>query len=150
MVDILKTAERRGAPIPATPVASHPKVQRILVVDDSITTRTLEKQILEHMGYAVAIAVNGREALELARREVRDAPFDLVISDLMMPIMNGYELTAAIRADKSLETLPVVLVTSMDSPDDQRLGMEAGADAYVVKGQFDQDQLLATIRRLIG
>ncbi len=148
--DVIKSAERRMAPALTATTTIVDRPSRILVVDDSITTRTLEKQILEHKGYDVSIAVNGQEALNILREAARRIPFDLVISDLMMPVMNGYELTEAIRKDEVLEHLPVVLVTSMGSVEDRRHGMEAGADAYVVKSQFDQDQLLATIRRLIG
>jgi len=150
VTDVLKSTERHTMPMQLAPPTMIVKPPRILVVDDSITTRTLEKQILEHMGYNVATAVNGREALELARKAATSAPFDLLISDMMMPIMNGLQLTEAIRADPLLEHLPVVLVTSMSSPADRQRGMEVGADAYVVKSEFDQEQLIATIQRLIG
>jgi two-component system chemotaxis sensor kinase CheA len=117
----------------------------VLVVDDSAVTRTLEKGILEAAGYRVRVAPDGVAALELLRRE----PCDLVVTDVEMPRMDGFALTAQVRADDRLRGLPVVLVTSLDSDDDRRRGVEVGADAYIVKGAFDQDRLLETIGRLI-
>jgi two-component system chemotaxis sensor kinase CheA len=118
---------------------------RILVVDDSVTTRMLEKNILEGSGYEVTIAVDGLDALEkLAAR-----PFDLVVSDVEMPRLNGFELTRQIRRDERHRELPVILVTSLSSEEDKRAGVEAGADAYITKGAFDQGNLIATIRQLL-
>ena len=117
----------------------------VLVVDDSAVTRTLEKGILEAAGYQVRVAPDGAAALELLRRE----PCDLVVTDVEMPRLDGFALTAEVRSDDRLRDLPVVLVTSLASEDDRRRGVEAGADAYIVKGAFDQDRLLETIRRLI-
>jgi two-component system chemotaxis sensor kinase CheA len=122
-----------------------PIQQRLLVVDDSATSRTLERNILSSVGYEVLTAVDGNEALALLRREA----IDLVVSDVEMPNISGVELTRRIRNDPELEHLPVVLVTSLGSEDDKRAGAEAGADAYVVKGAFDQDELLRTIGRLL-
>ncbi|HEX2157789.1 MAG TPA: hybrid sensor histidine kinase/response regulator [Actinomycetes bacterium] len=117
----------------------------VLVVDDSAVTRTLEKSILEAAGYQVRVAPDGAAALDLLGRE----PCDLVVTDIEMPRLDGFSLTARVRADERLRGLPVVLVTSLDSEDDRRRGVEVGADAYIVKGAFDQDRLLETIRRLI-
>jgi two-component system chemotaxis sensor kinase CheA len=117
----------------------------VLVVDDSAVTRTLEKSILEAAGYHVRVAPDGAAALDLLGRE----PCDLVVTDIEMPRLDGFSLTARVRADERLRGLPVVLVTSLDSEDDRRRGVEVGADAYIVKGAFDQDRLLETIRRLI-
>jgi two-component system chemotaxis sensor kinase CheA len=118
---------------------------RVLVVDDSATSRTLERNILRSAGYDVTTAVDGREALVLLHRE----SFDLVVSDVEMPVVGGIELTQRIREEAKLEHLPVVLVTSLGSDEDKRLGAEVGADAYIVKGAFDQDELLRTIGRLL-
>ncbi|MDQ4025762.1 MAG: response regulator [Actinomycetota bacterium] len=117
----------------------------ILVADDSITTRTLERNILRSAGYEVVVAADGAEAWKL----LQQGGCDLVVSDVDMPKMGGFELTQRIRADVRLRDLPVVLVTSLDDPADRERGVQAGADAYIVKGSFDQDRLLSTIRRLL-
>jgi two-component system chemotaxis sensor kinase CheA len=132
-----------AGPAPAIPDPAGPAT--VLVVDDSAVTRTLEKSILEAAGYQVRVAADGAAALDLLGRE----PCDLVVTDIEMPRLDGFSLTARVRADERLRDLPVVLVTSLDSEDDRRRGVEVGADAYIVKGAFDQDRLLETIRRLI-
>jgi two-component system, chemotaxis family, sensor kinase CheA len=134
----------RAEPRPS-PETGPARQATVLVVDDSAVTRTLEKGILEAAGYQVRVAPDGAAALELLRRE----PCDLVVTDVEMPRLDGFALTAEVRADDRLRDLPVVLVTSLASEDDRRRGVEAGADAYIVKGAFDQDRLLETIRRLI-
>jgi two-component system chemotaxis sensor kinase CheA len=120
--------------------------RRILVVDDSITTRTLEKNILEAEGYEVQLAVDGEEALAIIASQ--GAP-DLIVSDIIMPRMDGFELTRRIKTDEGTAHVPVILVTSLDSPEDKVLGIEAGGDAYIVKSSFDQTNLLETIEQLI-
>lgn len=120
-------------------------VKSILIVEDSITARTLLKNILETAGYRTRIAVDGVDALTMLRTET----FDLVVSDVDMPRMNGFELTGKIRNSREFADLPVVLVTSLDSRDDRERGVEAGANAYIVKSSFDQSNLLDAIRRLI-
>jgi two-component system, chemotaxis family, sensor kinase CheA len=132
-----------AGPAPVGPAPAAPAT--VLVVDDSAVTRTLEKSILEAAGYQVRVAPDGAAALDLLGRE----PCDLVVTDIEMPRLDGFSLTARVRADERLRALPVVLVTSLDSDDDRRRGVEVGADAYIVKGAFDQDRLLETIRRLI-
>jgi two-component system chemotaxis sensor kinase CheA len=116
-----------------------------MVVDDSIVTRMLEKSILEAAGYTVHVAADGVEAI----RALQMTPVDLVVSDVNMPNMDGLVLTQQIRADTQLRHVPIILVTSLDSPDDQVRGMEAGADAYIVKSSFSQEGLLETVGRLI-
>jgi two-component system, chemotaxis family, sensor kinase CheA len=118
---------------------------RVLVVDDSVTSRTLEKNILASAGYDVVLAVNGQAALDL----LRETEVDLVVTDVDMPLMSGIELTRAIRATKELEDLPVILVTSLAGEQDRQRGADAGADAYIVKGVFDQDELLRAVARLL-
>jgi two-component system chemotaxis sensor kinase CheA len=118
---------------------------RVLVVDDSVTTRLLEKGILENNGYEVTLAVDGVDALE----KLAGGGFDLVVSDVEMPRMNGFELTRRVRREEELRELPVILVTSLSSEEDKKTGVEAGADAYIVKGAFDQGNLIATIRQLL-
>jgi two-component system chemotaxis sensor kinase CheA len=117
----------------------------ILVAEDSITSRTLLKNILEFAGYKVKTAVDGAEALTVLATEA----FDLVVSDVEMPRMGGFDLTARIRADKRLSQLPVVLVTALDSREDRERGVDVGASAYIVKSSFDQGNLLEVVRRLI-
>lgn len=123
----------------------HSPGQRILVVDDSITTRTLEKNILEAAGFLVQTARNGLEALGL----LRTSEFDLVISDLEMPEMDGFELTRTIKTDQRWIETPVIIVTSLDTAHYKTRGMESGADAYLVKSHFDQQNLLNTVRQLV-
>jgi two-component system chemotaxis sensor kinase CheA len=117
----------------------------ILIAEDSITARTLLKNILEFAGYKVKTAIDGAEALSLLAGE----SFDLVVSDVEMPRMSGFDLTAKIRSDKRLSQLPVVLVTALDSQADRERGVDVGASAYIVKSSFDQGNLLEVVRRLI-
>jgi two-component system chemotaxis sensor kinase CheA len=121
---------------------------RVLLVDDSITTRALEKHILESAGYEVLAAADGQEAWELICRNERGLP-DLVVSDVNMPKMDGFTLTQSIKNDGRYSRMPVVLVTSLESSQDRLHGMEAGADAYIIKSTFDQRELLDTIERMI-
>lgn len=120
--------------------------QRILIVDDSITTRTLEKNILEATGYTVQVAIDGQEALDVIAAE---GPPDLIISDIVMPRVDGFELTRQIKGNPRTAHLPVILVTSLGSAEDKARGIEAGADAYIVKSAFEQTTLLETIEQLI-
>lgn len=121
------------------------KSKLILLAEDSITTRIQEKRILENAGYEVIAAVDGFEAWsQLSRYD-----FDAVVSDIMMPIMTGLELTQKIRASKAFADLPVILVTTLNSEEDRRKGLEAGADAYLSKPEFDQTVLLECLERLL-
>lgn len=129
--------------LPITPVVA-PR-RRVLVVDDSVMTRTLERTILEAAGYSVVVAADGAQALEMLNEHQVDA----IISDIEMPRMNGFELTAAVRQDERWSHLPIVLVTSLDAPEQVQRGASAGADAYIVKGRFDQNDLLQTVGRLL-
>ncbi len=117
----------------------------ILVVDDSLTTRTLERSILEAAGYQTVAAADGVEALAVLRQQA----IDLVVSDIEMPRLDGFGLTAAIRSDERLRQIPVVLITSLDAREHQERGVAVGADAYVIKSSFDQGHLLQTIGRLL-
>jgi two-component system, chemotaxis family, sensor kinase CheA len=117
----------------------------ILVVEDSITSRMLLKNILETSGYLVKTAVDGIDAISQLKTE----KFDAVVSDVDMPRMNGFNLTEKIRGDKKLAELPVVLVTALGSREDRERGIDVGANAYIVKSSFDQSNLLETLRRLI-
>ncbi len=119
--------------------------RRILVAEDSITSRTLLKTILENAGFVVTTAVDGADAFSQART----GEFDLLVSDVDMPRMSGFELTARVRADKKLSDIPVVLVTALESREDRERGIDAGADAYIVKSSFDQSNLIEVINKLI-
>jgi two-component system chemotaxis sensor kinase CheA len=142
--DLVTSVERAGPGRLGIATLAPAAPPRILVVEDSITTRTLEKNVLEAAGYRVAVAADGLAGWEALRGDA----FDLVVADIEMPRLDGLELTGRIRADPRLAELPVVLVTSRDSREDRERGAQAGADAYIVKGGFDQASLLDTIRRL--
>ena len=115
------------------------------MVEDSITARTLLKGILESAGYEVVTAFDGVDAFAA----LKTRGFDLVVSDVEMPRMNGFELTAKIRDDRGLSELPVVLVTALESREDKERGIDVGANAYIVKSSFEQSNLLEVVRRLI-
>lgn len=121
-----------------------PVTRTVLVVDDSPTTRVMERNLLEAAGYTVVLAADGIDALEVLQREA----VDVVVSDIDMPRMNGFELTSRIRGDARMSEIPIVLVTALDTPEDKRRGLEAGASAYMVKAQFDESKLLDLLSRV--
>ena len=148
----LVAAARGTAPLPiaAPPEALEPPAGRlrrgrVLVVDDALTIRELQRSILERAGYEVATAATGREAM--ARLAEDDA--DLVLTDVEMPGMDGLELTAAIRDTPALASTPVLILTTRASEEDRQRGLEAGADVYLVKSAFDERALLAAVRGLL-
>lgn len=147
VADLLKSAVKLSLagrrPTPSAP--EQRKQAAILVVEDSITARTLLKNILEGAGYRVETAVDGLDAFG----KLREGGFDLVVSDVDMPRMNGFDLTARIRRERELAEVPVVLVTALESREDRERGVEVGANAYIVKSSFDQSNLLETIKRII-
>ena len=144
--DLLKSA-LNVVPLPSRRNAAVPELRRqtILVVEDSITSRALLKNILESAGYLVSGAVDGIDALTA----LRTGQFDLVVSDVEMPRMDGFSLTSEIRADRKYSELPVILVTALDSREHKERGIEVGANAYLVKSSFDQSNLLDAVKRLI-
>lgn len=144
--DLLKSAVRQAAPPPvAVETQEAAEKHAILVVEDSITSRALLKNILESAGYLVSTAVDGMDAFTT----LKTGTFDLVVSDVDMPRMDGFDLTAKVRADKRLGEMPVVLVTALESREHRERGIDAGANAYIVKSSFDQSNLLEVVRRLI-
>ncbi|MBI4417829.1 MAG: response regulator [Ignavibacteriales bacterium] len=146
--DLMRSAVRlAGAqqPAPATETKEVERKISVLVVEDSITARTLVKSILTAAGYVVTTATDGIDALT----QLRTADFDIVVSDVDMPRMNGFDLTAKIRSDKKLADLPVILVTALESREDREHGVDVGANAYIVKSSFDQSNLLEAMRRLV-
>jgi len=151
--DLLKSAVKRAA-APFAPVATEKFAaekfeaaarQSILVVEDSITSRALLKNILESAGYRVTTAVDGMDAYTT----LKTGTFDLIVSDVEMPRMDGFDLTAKVRADKQLAKLPVVLVTALESREHRERGIDVGANAYIVKSSFDQSNLLEVVQQLI-
>jgi two-component system, chemotaxis family, sensor kinase CheA len=122
------------------------KEKTVLVVEDSVTSRALLQTILERAGYRVMTAADGIEAFAI----LKEHQFDIVVSDIDMPRMNGFSLTEKIRADERLSHLPVVLVTSLDSPEDQKHGLAVGADAYIVKSSFERKGILDIIAGILA
>lgn len=151
VADLLKSARRAGAALTRAPAAAPASKadsahHTILVAEDSITSRTLIKGILEAAGFTVKTAVDGMDAFTA----LRAGHFDLLVSDVEMPRLNGFDLTARVRADRRLAELPVILVTALETREDRERGIDVGANAYLTKGSFDEGSLLATIRQLIG
>jgi two-component system, chemotaxis family, sensor kinase CheA len=148
---ILSTAELAesvlgapGRPLLVAPAAEAVR-RRLLVADDSVTTRTLEKAILEEAGYEVTLAADGHQAWRILQEEA----IDLVVADVEMPGMDGFTLTETVRHSPALRRIPVVLVTSLSSDKDRARGLEAGADAYIVKSGFDRASLLEAVGQLL-
>jgi two-component system chemotaxis sensor kinase CheA len=146
--DLMKSAARISAApseVAAGAEKAEAKRKSILVVEDSIAARTLLKNILESAGYQVKTAIDGIDAFTVLRSE----DFDMVVSDVDMPRMNGFDLTVKVRAEQKLSDLPVVLVTALESGEDRERGIDVGANAYIVKSSFDQSNLLEVVRRLL-
>lgn len=148
--DLVRSATGRTLPARRLPVVADEAAvvewkARILVVDDSITTRTLEKNILETAGFDVRVAIDGQEAWQM----ISEQHFDLVISDVEMPNINGLELVKMIKGTEHTHQIPVILLTSLAKPEQQEAGLKAGADAYLVKSRFDQGELLQLIRAIL-
>jgi len=141
--DGLMTAAYSGKSDVAAPAA--PKLP-VLVVDDSMTTRMLEKSILESAGYSVELAVSGEEGLE----RVRARRFGMILVDVEMPGMDGFTFIEHMRADAGLRDIPAILVTSLASPEHLKRGREVGADGHIVKSEFNQAELLSSIEQLMS
>ncbi|WP_305788915.1 hybrid sensor histidine kinase/response regulator [Symbioplanes lichenis] len=140
---LVAEAARPGTGV--APPQKAPERLPILVVDDSLTTRMLERSILESAGYEVDLAASGEEGLEKARAR----EYMLFLTDIDMPGIDGFTFVAQTRADPQLAHVPAILVSSRASAEDRARGAAAGAGAYVVKGEFNQEELLAHIRRLV-
>ncbi len=146
--DLLKSVKKRGkaaAVVPKPQEEDSPQKLLVLLVEDSIATRTQEKRILENAGYEVVTAVDGLDGYN----KLRTRNFDAVISDIQMPNLDGLGLVTKIRQHKEYSELPIILVTSLASDDDKRRGAEAGANSYIPKSSFNQEVLLETLKRLI-
>jgi two-component system chemotaxis sensor kinase CheA len=140
--DGLVSAVRRGAPTQAEVAPTRP---RILVIDDSLTTRMLEQSILESAGYEVDVALSAEEGLRAARR----SRYALFLVDVEMPGMDGFTFIEHIRSDTVLHEIPAILVTSRAAPEDLQRGRAVGSQGYIVKSEFDQARLLALIEPLV-
>ena len=147
--ELVKARDLPGvSPITEVSKGVKPQVKRnaILVAEDSMITAELEKNILVNAGYEVDVAIDGIDAMD----KLHGKKYDLLVTDIDMPRMDGFELTSKVRADKRLKDLPVIVVTVREKVEDKRKGIEVGADAYILKKEFDQSNLLNTIKRLIG
>ncbi|MGA8643933.1 hybrid sensor histidine kinase/response regulator [Candidatus Binatus sp.] len=132
--------------VSSQPMAAATPAPHILVIDDSLTSRVLLKSILETGGFKVDLAVSGEDAMAKAS----ERHYSLFVCDVEMPGMNGFEFVARTREYDYLQGIPTVLVTTRGGADDRRRGAEAGARAYIVKGEFSKDSLLETVRMLVG
>lgn len=143
--DIQSTGRSGDLLKPGGEAENNKSVKKVLVVEDSITVRNMLKTIVEMEGYDVTIAVDGEDAFNILQKE----KVDLVVTDIEMPNMNGFDLTSRIRATGKLKHLPVILVTSLETRADMERGLSVGANAYIVKGKFEKSNLGETIKRLI-
>jgi two-component system chemotaxis sensor kinase CheA len=132
--------------IPPSALNRAKKRPHLLVTEDSFTTRELLRSILLSAGYEVTAAIHGGDALE----KLRTQTFDLIVTDVEMPQVDGFQLTARLRQELGLTDLPVIIMTSLASDEHKRRGLEVGAQAYIVKSQFNQDNLLEVIGQLLG
>ncbi len=150
--DLIRSIEKSieagtsGAVQSGTSGETQKRPKRVLVVDDSLTVRELEKKLLQTRDYEVEVAVDGMDGWNAART----GHFDLVITDIDMPRMDGIELVTLIKKDSNLKSLPVMIVSYKDRAEDRRRGLDAGADYYLVKAGFHDDALLQAVLNLIG
>ncbi len=144
--DLLQSLQKQtGTPSLIKPKTTTLKKPIILLVEDSIYVRTQEQRLLEKAGYEVVIAVDGLDGY----RQLKKRNFDAVISDVEMPNLDGLSLTAKIRQNRQYKDLPIILVTTLNSDEDKIRGAEAGANAYVIKGKFNQKFLLETLEKFV-
>jgi chemotaxis protein histidine kinase CheA len=144
--ELIRQAREITEPGRQRPAAKKDRAVTVLVVDDSINTREIEKSILEAYGYTVVTAEDGEEAFEMTRGIL----YDLVVTDVEMPRLDGFSLTKRLRDDERYRHVPIIIVTSLKKDEDKKRGISVGANAYIVKGAFDQSNLIDTVRSLIG
>ena len=145
-IDILVSGERLKKLANTSRSQENRGRKRILVVDDSITVREVERNLLESRGYEVDIAVDGMDGWNT----IRNASYDLVISDIDMPRMNGFEFVGMIKNDPGLKDIPVMIVSYKDREEDREQGLRVGADYYLTKGSFHDESLIDAVQDLIG
>ncbi len=145
---LLELARRGGVARPpgTSALRQERRPYALLVVDDSASTREIEKDVLEAHGYAVTLAVDGQDGLEAAMA----GDFDAILTDVEMPLLDGFELTSRLRREERYRHRPIVIITSRENEADKRRGLQVGADAYIVKGDFAQGSLVQTLRALLG
>ena len=145
---LIQRARQTGRALSALAPAAGPADQRrrVLVVDDALTVRELQRSILERAGFEVRLAADGAEALSRLAEE----PSDLVLTDVEMPNLDGFGLVEAIRAHPTLANVPVLILSSRSSDADRQRGLDLGADGYIVKSGFDEGSLLTAVNRLLG
>jgi chemotaxis protein histidine kinase CheA len=143
---LLDMARQDRADTLKTAIETERKQNRVLVVDDSLNTREIERDVLEAYGYQVTLAEDGRDGLQKAL----GGQFDAVLTDVEMPNMDGFALTSALREDERTRHIPIIIITSRQKEEDKRRGVQVGADAYIVKGDFDQSGLISTLKSLLG
>jgi two-component system, chemotaxis family, sensor kinase CheA len=144
--ELIRQAREIAEPGRQRPAAREDRAATVLVVDDSINTREIEKSILEAYGYTVVTAEDGEEAFEMTRETL----YDLIVTDVEMPRLDGFSLTKRLRDDERYRNVPIIIVTSLEKDEDKKRGITVGANAYIVKGAFDQSNLIETVRSLIG
>ncbi len=142
--ELLRLATHHETDTPVLPAPVEVRLKSVLLVEDSITTRTQEKRILEGAGFEVVTAFDGLDGWS----KLSERDFDAVITDVEMPRMDGFSLAARVRQNERYAEMPIILVTSLASDEDRARGVEVGANAYIVKGAFDQRELIDTLRRL--
>jgi len=145
-VDSMTQGGPIGALKPLTDIMAHKVRKRVLVVDDSLTVREIERKLLESYGYRVDVAVDGMDGWNAVRR----TKYDLVVTDVDMPRMDGIELVNSMKADHQLKKLPIMIVSYKDRYEDRQRGLEAGADYYLTKGSFHDETLIEAVEDLIG
>jgi two-component system sensor histidine kinase and response regulator WspE len=145
-IDAMANSNSLKALKPYTDLLSHKVRKRILVVDDSLTVREIERKLLESYGYRVDVAVDGMDDWNAVRR----AKYHLVITDVDMPRMDGIELVHSMREDHQLKKLPIMIISYKDRHEDRQRGLQAGADYYLTKGNFHDDTLIEAVQDLIG
>jgi two-component system chemotaxis sensor kinase CheA len=145
LLDAARKARNKAAHTESTTAAAT-RHYNVLVVDDSLNTREIEKDVLEAHGYRVTLAEDGLDGF----RKAMEGDFDAVLTDVEMPNMDGFSLTATLRQEEKYRHTPIVIITSREKEEDKQRGVQAGADAYIVKGDFDQSKLVDTLRALLG
>jgi two-component system chemotaxis sensor kinase CheA len=144
--EVIKMAREVADPGKIRKSVTEKRSAKILVVDDSINTREIERSILEAYGYSVVTGEDGEDGWE----KTRQTQFDMVITDVEMPRLDGFSFTERLRSDEVYRNVPVIIVTSREKEEDKKRGIQVGANAYIVKGAFDQSNLIETVKTLIG